>query len=97
MGDGRKDDAGKLRWSLVPWPALRQVVRVLEHGARKYGEENWRELDDGPRRYWDAAARHMIAWADGETHDPESGINHLAHAACSMLFILALSENDGSR
>jgi hypothetical protein len=90
MAVGRKDDSNKTRWSMLPWAALAHVVAVMEHGARKYGEDNWRVVENGPRRYWDAAARHMIAWADGETHDPESGLPHLAHAVCSLLFVLTL-------
>ena len=33
---GRKDDTGKLRYSLLPVGALRRVVEVLDFGARKY-------------------------------------------------------------
>ncbi|WAR46941.1 hypothetical protein [Methylomonas rapida] len=28
----RKDDQGKLDWTLIPWKGLRPVVRVLEFG-----------------------------------------------------------------
>jgi hypothetical protein len=30
----------------------------------------------------------MLAWNDGESVDPETGISHLAHAACNLLFLL---------
>ena len=33
---GRKNDQGKLRWSLVPWDGLEGVVKVLDYGAAKY-------------------------------------------------------------
>ena len=36
--------------------------------------------------------RHMVAYAK-ETNDPESGLNHLAHAAASLLFILELGHD----
>lgn len=90
MGGGTKYDAGKPDWSLMPFEALEPVVRVLEHGARKYGPENWRDLDDAERRYWNAAMRHMLAHMQGDTHDEDSGLPHLAHAVCSLLFVLAL-------
>lgn len=91
---GRKDDAGKPRWSLVPEQAMEDVVKVLTYGARKYGDDNWREVDDGPRRYYDAAMRHLMAYRQGAWTDDESGLPHLAHAVASLLFIMAL-EREG--
>jgi hypothetical protein len=32
--------------------------------------------------------RHLNAWRDGEDLDPESGISHLAHIACSCNILL---------
>lgn len=95
MVDGTKYDAGKPRWSLVPWEAMSHVVRVLEFGARKYGAENWRGVDGARVRYWDAAMRHMTAYEnDVTTPDSESGISHIAHAACCLLFVLAKDIED---
>ena len=88
--EARKFDDGKLRWHLFPWSAAKEVVRVLMFGAEKYGAWNWTKGMDWTRPY-DAAVRHMNAWLAGETHDPETGINHLAHAACNMLFLLSYS------
>lgn len=87
---GVKHDAGKRQWRLLPWRALEQVVLVLEYGAQKYSEENWRIVPDAKRRYIDAALRHLIAYAGGEEVDAESGLPHLACAVCSMLFLLEL-------
>jgi hypothetical protein len=64
------------------------VLRVLEFGAKKYGAENWREVPDARRRYYDAADRHLRAWWEGEALDPDTGESHLAHAACCLLFLL---------
>lgn len=88
MSDGRKDDAGKDRWSLLPVKAIKAVVRVLTYGAEKYDDENWRKVPDGRRRYYDAALRHIVAWWDGEQNDPESNLPHLAHAACCIIFLM---------
>lgn len=85
---GRKDDAGKLRWDLVPWDAMRSVVRVLEHGADKYGEHNWRNVQNARTRYFAAGMRHLLDWWGGEERDPDSGESHLAHAVCCALFLL---------
>lgn len=90
---GRKDDAdrrAKPRWSLLPLRAVAVVVDVLEYGTRKYSVDGWRNVPDARTRYYDAAVRHLVAWREGEPADPESSLPHLAHACCSLLFILAL-------
>lgn len=84
--EGRKDDAGKLRWSLLPLRAMKSVVEVLEYGARKYSEGGWKSVSR--QRYVEAAFRHVVAIAEGEKLDAESGLPHAAHAVCCMLFII---------
>ncbi len=91
---GRKFDAGKEPWSLFPWEAGTWVVRVLDFGARKYSPDNWRRVPDAQRRYFDAAIRHLSAWQRGEKLDHETGLPHLAHAGCCVLFMLALEHPD---
>lgn len=91
-GTGAKYDSGKPQLSLLPWDALEAVARVLEYGIRKYGvRDSWRTVPDGHRRYVDAALRHLAAVAQGEDTDSESGLPHLAHAACSALFALVFA------
>jgi hypothetical protein len=85
---GRKHDSGKTQYHLMPVTALEQINRVLMHGAKKYGDGNWRNVENAQQRYYNAAMRHMQAWLDNEDTDPESGLPHLAHAACSLLFMI---------
>ncbi len=85
---GRKDDREKLRFDLIPLAAERSVAAVLTYGAMKYAPDNWRHVPDARARYHAAARRHVSAWASGEHLDPESGLPHLAHAACCLLFLL---------
>lgn len=96
---GRKDDAGKRPRSLLPWRAAGIVVDVLAFGAKKYGAEDWRLVHGADVRYFDAAIRHLDKYRRGEWLDDESGLPHLAHAACCALFILelAVAEVDGRR
>lgn len=88
---GKKYDTGKLRWSLLPWGAVEWAVKVLEHGATKYGDNNWQLVENGAKRYNDALIRHTAAIQKGETLDPESGLPHLAHVAVNALFLLHLN------
>lgn len=87
---GVKHDAGKDRWDLLPLTAVREVVRVLTYGAQKYAPDQWRVVPEPRPRYYAAAQRHLSAWWLGEAVDAESGLPHLAHAACCLLFLLAL-------
>jgi hypothetical protein len=87
---GVKHDAGKLRFDLIPPTALTQVVEVLTYGAMKYAPENWRYVDDAEQRYFAAAQRHLWAHKRGGINDPETGLPHLAHAACCLMFMLEM-------
>lgn len=84
---GRKFDGGKLQYGLVPPLALKEMVKVLTFGAEKYEPDNWKFVPDSKRRYFDAMQRHLWAWKEGEQSDPETGINHLAHAMCCLFFL----------
>ncbi len=87
---GRKDDAGKRRWDLLPIRSLGVVVDVLTYGAKKYTPGGWRQVPEAHDRYLAAGYRHLTSWHAGERCDPESGIHHLAHAACCFLFLVEL-------
>jgi hypothetical protein len=88
-GTGVKWDNEKPRWDLLDYGALGQVVDVLTYGARKYSPQNWRKVPDHRARYFAAAMRHLVAWQTGSRDDTETGMNHLAHAAACILFLLA--------
>lgn len=92
MTEGKKYDQDKMRYDLVPFRGLDDVVRVLTYGANKYGPDNWREVKRAEERYPAAALRHLSAYLQGEAYDPESGLPHLAHAVCSLLFVLTLDQ-----
>lgn len=94
--EGRKYDEGKLRWDLIPFEQMEEVVKVLTYGAVKYGEDpdipNWKKMVDGERRYFAAMMRHIVAWKKGEIVDPESGLDHLSHAAANLIFLMYFSK-----
>jgi len=80
-----KDTLGikKSRLDLVP-PALAiAAAPAMALGASKYGPFNWREKAVKATVYIGAMERHLAAYKDGQTIDPESGYSHLGHiAAC---------------
>lgn len=91
---GIKYDGDKPRMSLIPPKAILEVAKVLTYGSKKYSAENWRKVPEAHQRYLDAALRHINQYHQGQIIDNETGINHLAHAICSLLFIVELDTSD---
>lgn len=86
-GTALKFDADKLPLNLLSTEAMNQTAAVLAFGAQKYAAHNWRKGFVWSRPLA-AAMRHLTAFNDGEDKDPESGLSHLAHAACCIMFLL---------
>lgn len=82
-----KYDTDKPRMSLLDPYVLSEVAKVLTFGAKKYEPHNWRK-GFCYSRLTDAVLRHVNAFNDGEDFDPESGLSHLAHAMCGLMFLL---------
>jgi Domain of unknown function (DUF5664) len=85
---GTKHDNGKAPLSLVPVDALIEIAQVFRFGAQKYAAFNWTG-GFAHRRLYDAALRHIMSSVAGEDFDEESGRDHLAHAGCCILMLLA--------
>ena len=84
---GHKDDQEKNRLDLIEPEFIEGVGKVLTFGADKYEPNNWQKVEDAENRYYAAAMRHLMAWRKGEKTDPESGISHLFHVACNIMFL----------
>lgn len=87
LGTALKFDGDKLPLHLLSTEAMNQTAAVLAFGAQKYAEHNWRNGFAWSRPL-SAALRHITAFNAGEDRDPESGLSHLAHAACCIMFLL---------
>lgn len=87
LGEGAKLDTGKVGVHLLPPDPLIQIARVLDFGAKKYAAYNWSKGIKYSRVYA-ATLRHLFAWWKGDNVDPETGLSHLAHAGCCVLFLL---------
>lgn len=89
----KKDDAGKLPLDLltgIPLGPLVEVAKAMDHGAKRYGRDNWTRGEKS--RYLAAALRHVWSWANGEKADPDTGLHPLAHAVSNLLFVMGIEE-----
>lgn len=84
---GSRFNQGKLRWSLVHFKSLEPLVRVLEFGAKKYGDYNWQKGLDR-KEILESMMRHMTDLMDGNEYDEESKIHHIGHILCNGMFYM---------
>lgn len=90
---GAKLDAGKCRPGLVLGGfarALWVVSLVGTYGAVKYTADGWITVPNGEARYDDAGMRHWLKEKMGESVDPDTELEHAAHAAWNALARLDL-------
>lgn len=81
-----KHDSEKPRMDLLSSKWLIGVAKVLTFGAKKYEANNWRKGHQASQLIG-AALRHITAFNDGENLDSESGLSHLYHASCCLMFL----------
>lgn len=92
---GIKHDQGKREYSLLlKEDLINDIVDVIDFGKKKYGSENWKELDNGYDRFLEACFRHIIAFNSGTILDSETKKSHLAHAIVSLIYAKWHFENN---
>lgn len=89
---GIKYDQQKPPMALLSGPALTEIAKVLDFGSRKYAAWNWKG-GFAWSRLAGALLRHIFAWLGGEDKDVETGLSHLAHAGCCLMFLLDFEAN----
>jgi hypothetical protein len=87
VGEAKKYDDGKPDMSLLSPIAITKIAEVMSFGRKKYAAHNWRAGFNWSRLIA-AALRHILSYLGGEDKDPESGLSHLAHASCCLMFLL---------
>lgn len=87
-GSGARFNSGKAEYHQLPLFALEGVVKVLMYGAKKYAPGNWAKGQPWTVTF-DSLMRHLVKWQRGEELDPESGLPHLDHALCNLIFLSA--------
>lgn len=86
---GTKFDDSKPPIALVDAEFIEGVARVLGFGANKYAPDNWRN-GISYRRLISAAYRHLGAINKGEEIDNESGLPHVYHLGCCVMFLASM-------
>lgn len=91
---GAKADAKKapvLQGALQYFPrAIMEISRVSEIGANKYSWKGWEKVPDGPNRFGNALARHILYEAIEGEFDRDTGCLHAAQEAWNALARLEL-------
>lgn len=92
MSQGIKHDQGKPGMDLLPYDALVEIAKVLDYGAAKYSRGNWSKGIQYSRLIA-ACERHLGEFKEGRDVDPETTLNHVAHAACNLVFLLWMQKH----
>lgn len=99
VDEGVKADTEKVMMQLLSPDFMEEVAKVFTFGAQKYGENNYKK---GLKvsRILGALDRHLKAFKVLEDNDPETGLSHLAHAACCLqmaFYMVSKSRNFDDR
>lgn len=95
LDQGIRKDAGKTRLDLIDWAFVYHTADVLAFGAIKYAPNGWRKGMAWTRAIG-SMLRHTIAYAMGQDLDPESGLSHLGHIGCNLMFLAAYRRDKGT-
>lgn len=90
-------NAGKsqLSYMLDADIAMKGMCDVFEFGAKKYSRGNWKS-GFPESEIIDSMLRHLMAYANGEVLDPESGKPHVDHVTCNAVFLATFGERNGN-
>lgn len=70
-GMQRDIQTNKPRYDLVDWPMITRWAKLMQRGALKYGEHNWKkaETEEELNRFMASALRHCIRWYCGDNDE----------------------------
>jgi len=85
---GLRFNEGKPEWHLLPYDALKEVIKVYMYGAyTKYSPRNW-EYGMNYSTVYNCLMRHLTKWWQRDPLDTESRLSHLLHAAFNILALI---------
>lgn len=70
-GMNRDVEDNKPRYDLIYLPILKRWAELMERGARKYGENNWKKANsvEEMNRFKASAFRHFMQYMNGEVDE----------------------------
>jgi len=89
-----KQDSEKRKLEYLPdIGILADIAQVFEAGAEKgYKRDSWQDVE--PERYKAAFLRHLIEWwADEDSVDEETGLEHFQLMLCNAYMLWWLRKN----
>lgn len=96
--DAVRYNKDKLRVDLIPTEFIEEVAKVFTFGAKKYSPNNWKGFNESQQKeIIGSLLRHILEYQKGNKFDDESGLHHLAHAACNISFILYFENQGGTK
>lgn len=86
----KRNNKGKIDFTMLPVSALEEEAKVWMMGAEKYGRDNWKQLwgDDTYQVVLASMLRHTFSLLSGEKVDGESGLHHAAHIRANAAMLL---------
>lgn len=84
---GGKQSKSEYRFDLVDTKAIFGMCHVLNNGAIKYGDNNWRKIPT--QEHINHALIHLYAYLAGDRQD-----EHLTHAMCRVMFAIGAEPTD---
>lgn len=89
---GLRFDDGKISVDLLAPVALEGTAMILTIGAVKYARHNWTR-----GMLWSKVIgpllRHLLRFMAGEDYDKETGLPHVHHMGCNIMFLQYYFEN----
>lgn len=84
--------SNKIPLNLFPAVAIAHGSMAMLEGMLKYGRDNFIGTEVLASVYLGGLMRHLKAYEEGITIDPESGLHNLGHALANIAILLAAEE-----
>lgn len=93
MEEKAKRDPCGVRYDLITPSFVEGMAKILDGGAKRYGEKNWlSDRLDGEKGPVNHALKHINDYRLGKPNEKESSKTHLLHAAVNLMMEWTYSE-----